>query len=142
MSKKPLSIEDYPIAEKRPELVRTASGKSLDELTLDAVVEGEIAMDDIRITPHALHMQAEIARAVGREALAANFSRAAEMAVVPQDVIMEMYELLRPGRAKNAGQMVAAAAQLRNEYGAEKLAEFFEEAAEIYEKRGLFKFRF
>ena len=142
MSKKPLSIEDYPIAEKRPELVRTASGKSLDELTLDAVVEGEIAMDDIRITPQALHMQAEIAKAAGREALAANFSRAAEMALVPQDVIMEMYEILRPGRARNAEQMVAAALQLRNNYGAEKLAEFLEEAAEIYEKRGLFKFRF
>lgn len=142
MSKPPLGIHDYPIAEKRPELVRTATGKAIDDVNLEAVVDGSVNMDDIRITPEALHMQAEIAKAAGRDALAENFARAAEMSIIPQDVVIEVYELLRPGRAKNVSDMTAIAQRLRSEYGAKKLAEFVDEASTIYEKRGLFKFRY
>ena len=137
-----LSAADYPLAQKRPDLVRGAGGKSLDEITLDKVVAGDITMADLRITPEALRAQAEIARAAGRPTLAANFERAAEMVGIPQATIMEIYELLRPGRAKDKAELIAAARRLRDDFGALRLAAFLEEAAEVYERRGLFRFRF
>jgi propanediol dehydratase small subunit len=137
-----LTIADYPLAEKRPELVKGPAGKPLAEITLDRVVAGEVIMADLRITPEALRQQSEIARAAGRATLAANFERAAEMVAVPQEVIMEVYEQLRPGRAQTPEPLRAAARRLRVEFAAEKLASFVEEAAEVYERRGLFRFRF
>ena len=84
----------------------------------------------------------EIARAAGRPTLARNFKRAAELVNVPQAFIMEVYELLRPGRAKSKEQLLAAARVLRTEHAAPAMAGFVEEAAEAYEQRGLFTFRF
>ena len=99
-------------------------------------------MEDLRITPDMLLAQAEIARSAGRPALAANFERAAEMVDVPQQLIMETYELLRPGRAPDRTKLVTAASRLREEFGAERLAAFLEDAVEVYERRGLFRFRY
>lgn len=137
-----LGIEDYPLAEKRPELVRGRRGKGISEITLDALMAGEATMADLTITPDMLRLQADIARAAGRPRLAENFERAAEMVDVPQDVIMQVYELLRPGRAKSAADLTAMAATLRADYKAERLAGFLEEAAAVYEKRGLYTFRY
>jgi propanediol dehydratase small subunit len=137
-----LSTADYPLAEKRPDFVKGARGKALGDITLDSVVAGEIEMEDLRITPDALLAQAEIARAAGRPTLAANFERAAEMVKLPQATIMEVYELLRPGRARDKGALLSAAGRLRSEFAAERLALFLEEAAEVYERRGLFRFRY
>lgn len=137
-----LGIADYPLAEKRPELVRGRGGKPLEAITLDAVVSGAVTLDDLSITPDALRQQAEIARAAGRGTLAANFERAAELTDVPQDFIMTVYELLRPGRATDKGPLLAAARTLRETYGATRMAAFVEEAAAVYERRGLFTYRF
>ncbi|MCK5624176.1 MAG: glycerol dehydratase [Alphaproteobacteria bacterium] len=142
MSESKLGIADYPLAERRPELVRGRRGKGLADLTLDEVLSGEVEMEDLRITPDALLQQAEIARDANRATLAGNFERASEMADLPQVFIMEVYELLRPGRAPDKGALETADARLRDEYGAERLAQFVEEAAEVYERRGLFTFRF
>jgi propanediol dehydratase small subunit len=142
MSESKLGIADYPLAERRPELVRGRRGKGLVDLTLDKVLSGEVEMEDLRITPDALLQQAEIARDASRATLAGNFERASEMADLPQEFIMEVYELLRPGRAPDKTALEAAAARLRGNYGAERLAQFVEEAAEVYERRGLFTFRF
>jgi propanediol dehydratase small subunit len=89
-----------------------------------------------------LHQQAEIARAAGRPTLAQNFERGAELVDVPQDVIMRVYELLRPGRASSKDELLAAAKELRDAYGAGNVASFIEEAAEVYERRALFKRRY
>ncbi|MDH3451908.1 MAG: diol dehydratase small subunit [Gammaproteobacteria bacterium] len=137
-----LSVSDYPLAENRPELVRTGSGKSLDELTLDSVMDGEIGLDDFRITSAALRQQAEIARAAGRATLAANLERGAEMVDLPQDLIMRIYELLRPGRSDSPAPLLEAAEHLRDTHGATLLAALLEEAAVVYERRGLFSFRY
>ncbi len=139
---KRLTAQDYPLAEKRPELVKGPTGKLLKEITIEAVEAGTVAMEDLRITPEALLNQAEIARAAGRPTLAANFERAADMVRVPQGEIMRIYELLRPGRARNAKPLLEAARRLREDYGAERLAAFLEEAAQVYERRGLFRYRF
>ncbi len=142
MTRKPLSADDYPIAEKRPDLVRGARGKRLEELTLDALVSGDITMEDLRITPEAPLQQAEVARSVDRDVLARNFERASEMAGVPQPAIMEIYEMLRPGRAPDQKALMDVARRLRDEFQAEILAAFVEEAADVYERRGLFTSRF
>jgi len=142
MSEDRLTIGDYPLAEKRPEVVRGKRGKGLDEITLDAVLEDRVALEDLRITARALRQQAEIARAAGRETLAENFERAAELVDVPQDTIMHVYELLRPGRAESKSALLATAAELREQHSANIMAAFVEEAAAVYERRGLFKKRF
>lgn len=135
-------IGDYPLAEKRPEIVKSARGKPLADLTLAAVEAGAVTLEDLRITPQALKDQAAIAEKAGRPTLGRNFARAAELVDVPQDVLLRIYELLRPGRARGKGDLLAAARELRDSYSAPIMAAFVEEAAEIYERRGLFTFRF
>ncbi len=140
--RRPLSTADYPLAEKRPDLVRTRRQKPLEAITLAAIESGEAVLEDIRISPTALLLQAEIAAAAGRPMMARNFERAADIVDVPQDFILQTYELLRPGRAKSKADLLAQAGILRETYKAERMAAFVEEAAEVYERRGLFTYRF
>ena len=135
-------VADYPLAEKRPEWVKTSGGKGIEELTLEAVRAGELTLADLAITPRALRDQAHIAKAAGRPTLARNFERAAELVAVPNDVLLAVYEKLRPGRVSSRAELVEAAARMRRDYGAERIAAFIEEAAEVYERRGLFSRRF
>jgi propanediol dehydratase small subunit len=138
----PNTADLYPLAEKAPERVRSRSGKALTELSLDAIVEGGLGIEDLRIAPEGLTAQAEVARAAGRPTLARNLERAAELVAVPEELLMRVYELLRPGRAKSRDELLAAAAILRADYGAERNARLIEEAAEMYERRGLFRKRY
>jgi propanediol dehydratase small subunit len=55
---------------------------------------------------------------------------------------MHVYGMLRPGRAKDKQPLLAAAKTLRETFGATRVADFVEEAAEVYERRGLFTYRF
>jgi propanediol dehydratase small subunit len=142
MSHEPLSIDDYPLAEKRSDIVETKTGKRIDEIGLAGVLTDHVTLEDLRITGRALRQQAEIARSAGRPTLAANFERGAELVDVPQEVIMRIYELLRPGRAGSKADLIAAANELREVYGAMRMAEFILEAAAVYDRRGLFKRRF
>jgi propanediol dehydratase small subunit len=142
MRGKALGVDDYPLAERRLDLVRSHGGLGLKDLTMAAVLDGSVGLDDLRITPEALRMQADIARAAGRSTLAENFERAAEMAVMPQAVIMQVYEQLRPGRAGTKEALLETARSLEETYGARRMADFVREAAEVYERRGLFAFRY
>lgn len=139
---KKLTMADYPLAETRPDQIRGKRGIALNDITLASVLAGETTMADLQITPKALLDQAEIAGDAGRRTLASNFVRAAELVDVPQDLIMSTYELLRPGRAKSRQDLLDRAELLRTTYGAVGIADFIAEAAEIYEKRGLFTFRY
>ncbi len=136
------SVKDYPLAEKHPEKVKGARGKQLSEITLASVLDGTVTIEDLRITPAALLAQAEVAGNAGRPRLAENFLRSAEMVLLPQDLVMRIYELLRPGRAKSKAELDAIANRLRKDFAAERLAAFIEEAASVYEARGLFSKRF
>ncbi len=136
------AIKDYPLAETQPDKVKGARGKALPELTLNAVLAGDVTIEDLRITPHALHAQADVARDAARPRLANNFERAAELVDVPQDVIMRTYEMLRPGRAKSRAELIEVATLFRATYKAERIARFVEEAADVYEQRGLFSKRY
>lgn len=137
-----LTAVDYPLAEKRPDLVRGRRGKGLDAISLEGLVAGEVTLEDLSITKGALVQQAEIARDAGRSTLAQNFERASDLVEVPQETIMRIYELLRPGRAEFREQLIAAADELEKTHAAATMAAFIREAAEIYERRGLFRRRY
>lgn len=142
MADTPLTASDYPIAETQPDEVTGNRGKPLSSLTMEAVLSGDVTMEDLRITPRALDQQAEIAKSVGRSALASNLKRAAEMTRLPQEEVMEIYELLRPGRAPTAESLLEAARRVRADHGAQLLGDFLDEAARYYEQRGLFQRRY
>ncbi len=135
-------VAGYPVGEKQPDRVRTRTGRPLSALNLDELLAGRIDASEFRITPQVLRLQAKIAAAAGRPNLAENLRRGAELVEVPSDMLIELYELLRPGRATGAGELRNAAARLRRDYAAERTAALIEEAAEVYERRGLFRRRF
>jgi propanediol dehydratase small subunit len=127
--------KDYPLGTRRPDLVTTTAGVSVDDITLDAARAGRIVAPDLRATPETLRLQAEVAAAQGRTQLAENLDRAAELAAVPDDVLLDVYTALRPGRA-TARELELWALRLE-EFEAEKTAAFVREAAAAYGERGL-----
>jgi propanediol dehydratase small subunit len=135
-------LDLYPLSEKAPERAVSASGMPLDKLTLDAVMSGEIGAADIRISADVLRLQAAIARAAGRDRLALNLERAAELVSVPQDLILETYEMMRPGRISDPKLLSERAELLRREYGAEAIAALIDEAVAVYTRRNLFRRRY
>ena len=132
----------YPVGEKHPDRVRTRNGRSLRDLTLDNLLKGQVAASDFGITAEGLRLQAAIAERAGRPNLAQNLRRGAELVAIPDTVLLDVYELLRPGRAQSAEDLRAAANQLRDAYGANETASLLEEAALVYERRGIFRRRF
>jgi propanediol dehydratase small subunit len=123
---------DYPLGTSRPDLVRTPGGVPLDELEL----HDDLAATELRATPETLRLQAEVARAAGRAQLADNLLRAAELAQLPDETILEIYTALRPKRS-TAAQLEEWAEQLDG-WDAPATAAFVREAAQVYAKRGLF----
>ena len=129
------ATNDYPLGSRRPDLVTTPGGVPLADVTLDAVRSGTIAADEIRATPATLSLQADVARSAGRTQLAANLERAAELAAVPDELLLQVYTALRPRRA-SAEELEGWAAQLEG-LEAVKTAAFVREATAAYAERGL-----
>ena len=125
-------VEPYPLP---VESVTTPDGTPLAEVTFAAFREGRIAATELRATPQTLRRQAVVARGAGREPLAANLERAAELARVPDTLILEIYTALRPGRA-SAAELEAYAVQLEGEFEAADVAAFVREAASVARERG------
>ena len=129
---------DYPLAPKRPELVKTVSGLNFSEITLGNVVSEKIHPGEIRISPETLEFQARIAEVHGRVQLATNFRRAAELTRVPDEEVLRIYNALRPHQATR-DDLFAIAKNLEKNYEAKINAQFIREAVKIYEKRDLLK---
>jgi propanediol dehydratase small subunit len=123
---------DYPLGANRPDLVRTPGGIALDDLELHG--EG-VETAELRATPETLRLQADVARAGGRVQLADNLLRAAELAPLPDETILEIYAALRPRRSSAAE--LAAWAERLDEWSAPVTAAFVREAAQVYAERGL-----
>jgi propanediol dehydratase small subunit len=126
------------VGEKQPDRVRTRTGHGLADLTLDNVLAGAVGIADFRITAEGLRLQADIAEQAGRPHLAQNLRRGAEMAAMPDDELLAIYEQLRPGRTHSAAELRAVAERVRAMYGAEETARLIEEAARVYERRGVY----
>lgn len=136
--KQRMTPKDYPLATKRPGDINTPTGKNLEEITLENVLNGKIKPEDVRISPETLEMQAEIAEGMNRNAIARNLRRAAELISVPDERILEIYNALRPYRSTKE-DLLKIADELENVYSAKVNAGLVREAVEVYEKRNKLK---
>lgn len=131
-------VADYPLGTRRPDLVVTPAGTPLVALTLEALRAGRISGDELRATPETLRRQSQVALAAGRPALADNLARAAELASVPDEVILEVYTALRPHRS-TADELARWSQRLEREYSAPLTAAFVVDASTVYAERGLLR---
>ena len=138
--RRPLDL--YPVAENAPDRAVSASGMPLSDLTLESVVSQRIGAGDIRISADVLRLQASIARDAGRDRLALNLERVGDLVTVPQDLILDTYEMLRPGRISEPQLLTDRAEMLRRDYGAHTIAALIEEAVAVYRQRKLFRRRY
>ncbi len=128
------SVSDYPLANKHPDWVKTRTGKTLEDITLENVLNDRVTAQDMRITPEILRIQADIARSAGRQRLALNFERAAELTAVPDERVLEIYNALRPYRSSKE-ELMSIASELEQQYHASVCAEYVREAAVLYVQR-------
>ena len=126
----------YPLGEHEKEKITSRTGKKLTDITLDEVLKGHVAPDDIKISKEMLKAQGQVAKGNGNAPMEKNFERAAELVDVPDDVILKMYDKLRPNRSTKL-ELVEMAKELLEKYHAVNCAKLVMEAAEIYEKRGI-----
>ena len=107
----------YPLGKNEADTITSKTGKKLSEITLEEIKRGNLTAEDIKISSEMLQRQGNVAMEADNPQMKANFERAAELVNVPDDVILTMYNKLRPNRSTKR--------------------ELVLEAAEIYEKRGI-----
>ena len=125
----------YPLSAGGRDAVRTASGKTVAEITVEKVVSGELGPQDVGISPETLQLQAGFAEQGGNPQLAENLRRGGELTAFGDDELLRFYEMLRPGRssAEELDELVATLA----ERGADRCAQLVREARAAYMRRGL-----
>ena len=125
----------YPLAASGRDAVGGAGGRTVSELTLAAVLAGEIGPDDVRVNPGTLRLQAGFAEQGGNRQLAENLRRGAELASFSDEELLRFYEMLRPGRS-SAAELDSLAGTLE-ERGAVLSAALVRDANAAYVRRGL-----
>lgn len=133
-----LTTEDYPLQDKHPDRIRTPTNKTLEDITMDAVVNNTITPMDIRVSPDTLELQAEVAESAGRRAFAGNLRRAAELTLMEDDKVLDIYNALRPNRSTKE-ELLALANEIEQQYDAKINAAFIREAALVYEERDILR---
>lgn len=129
----------YPLSRNMsPEDIKSKTGKSLKDITIENILEGEVSSEDIKISKETLLMQGEIAEKAGRPQLKDNFVRAAELINVPDKILLNIYDKLRPNRSTKK-ELLSLARELKEKYGADTCSQLVLEAAEVYERRGILK---
>ena len=126
----------YPLGEYEKDKITSKTGKRLTDITLDEVKKNHVSSDDIKISKETLNAQGQIAKEAGSSPMELNFARAAELVDVPDEVILKMYDKLRPNRSTKL-ELVTMAKELLDKYDAKNCARLVMEAAEVYEKRGV-----
>lgn len=127
---------DYPLSLNRQDLLFTPNGKPIADITMEAVMSGDVTASDLRITPQTLRLQAQIAEKSGRNQLGSNLRRAAEMTAISDERVLQIYNALRPNASTKA-ELDAIAEELETQYGADMLAGLVREAADVYERRDI-----
>ncbi|GLP77237.1 glycerol dehydrogenase [Mycobacterium antarcticum] len=118
-------------------IVTSHSGRDVADVTVEAACNGELALDDIRISRETLLAQADAAARTGSVQLAMNLRRAAEMTALSTEDMLAAYEALRPGRSTFA-ELEELAERLAAQ-DAPTCAELVREAAAVYQRRGLLR---
>ena len=113
------------------------SGRSLTEVTVEAARNGDLVLDDIRISRETLLTQADTAERSGSVQLSLNLRRAAEMTALSSEEMLAAYEALRPGRS--TFDELEELAQRFVDQNAPTCAALVREAAEAYRRRGLLR---
>lgn len=126
----------YPLGEFEAEQIQSKTGKRLSDITIEEIKKGNITADDIKISKEMLYKQGQVSKADDNPCMEQNFVRASELVDVPDKVILEMYNKLRPNRSTKL-ELVTMAKELLEIYQAPNCAKLVLEAAEIYEKRGI-----
>lgn len=129
-------MSNYPLGKNEADTITSRTGKKLSQITLEEVKRGNVNADDIKISSEMLKRQGQVAAKADNPQMQANFERAAELVNVPDDVILNMYNMLRPNRSTKR-QLLVLAQELLETYKAPHCAKLVLEAAEIYEKRGI-----
>ena len=129
-------MSSYPLGQNEADTITSKTGKKLSDITLDEVKRGNVQAEDIKISPEMLKRQGQVAAEADNPQMEANFQRASELANVPDAVILNMYNKLRPNRSAKK-ELVLMAQELLEKYNAPHCAKLVLEAAEIYEKRGI-----
>lgn len=125
----------YPLSRGARDAVRSATGKRVAEITLSAVLAGEVEAADVAVSPETLRIQADFAEEGGNSQLAENLRRGAELVDFSDDELLRFYEMLRPGRSSAAE--LDALVETLSERGAERCAALVREARGAYVRRGL-----
>lgn len=128
----------YPLGEHEKERITSKTGMKLTDIRLDEVMKNHISADDIKISREMLKAQGQVAKEAGNDPMEKNFERAAELVDVPDEVILKMYDKLRPNRSTKL-ELVMMAQELLEKYNAKNCAKLVMEAAEVYEKRGILR---
>ena len=126
----------YPLGQNEADTITSKTGKRLSQITLEEVKRGNVTSEDIKISSEMLRRQGKVASEADNPQMEANFERAAELVNVPDDVILKMYDKLRPNRSTKT-ELVLMAKELLEKYKSPHCAKLVLEAAEIYEKRGI-----
>ncbi|MBQ4258671.1 MAG: diol dehydratase small subunit [Lachnospiraceae bacterium] len=127
---------NYPLGEYEKDTITSKSGKKLKDITLQEVKNGNVTAEDIKISKETLMKQGQVCRENDNPIMAENMERASELVDVPDDVILKMYNKLRPNRSTYE-ELVLMAQELLEKYHAPRCAKMVLEAAEIYKKRGV-----
>jgi propanediol dehydratase small subunit len=125
----------YPLAAGGRAHVRSATGKAVAEITLDAAVTGVLRPRDVAVSANTLRLQARFAERGGNPQLGENLRRAAELVAFEDNELLGFYEMLRPGRS-SAQELDSLASGLAQR-GAPRCAELVREARAAYLRRGL-----
>jgi propanediol dehydratase small subunit len=115
---------------------RSVSRADPAALTLEHLRAGKIMPDDVTISRETLLAQAERAEAEGYPQLARNFRRAAELTAIPNEVLLQTYEKMRPYRSTYY-ELLAMSQEISARYDAPETGEYIRQAAEAYQAKGL-----
>jgi len=126
----------YPLGENEGDKITSKTGKKLNDITVEEIKKGGVTSEDIKISKEMLYAQGEVAKEADNPQMAKNFQRASELVDVPDEIILKMYNKLRPYRATKK-ELIDMAEELENKYKALTCAKLVREAVEIYEKRGI-----
>ena len=118
--------------------VGTASGRTLNELNMEAIRAGELTAQDFCISGETLRRQADAAEAAGYWQLAENLRRAAELTGISNQEVLQIYKALRPGRS-TYNELITLADHLENDLDAPLTAAFVREAIEVYQERDILR---
>ncbi|WP_170311578.1 diol dehydratase small subunit [Vallitalea okinawensis] len=126
----------YPLSENHTDTLTSRTGKRLSEVYIEDVLAGTVTAEDIKISKDTLKMQGEVAKDHGKKQMARNFTRAGELVEVNDQLILEIYNKLRPNRSTKK-ELMDYAVHLETKYMAFETAMLVREAAEVYERRGI-----